>query len=356
MVLDEYLGILNVLMQLMSMEQEWNMPLEEREEDPISPVAEGNSYVTNNYFAREYSGSIDSLVRESACEKLSSRADVFNKVQSSESKIMSTVNGTVIDRAGLMSAYVEKLKENRDLSLVQREGYTWDKYLAAVSMSNMREAVVPAAGRPDYLAYVYGRGTEAFYKAVVSHVVTAENSAVSYLTKTGDISHSFADRSLTHGLYGCYRTDMPMVGKEMIGAYEILQGINTETDKSLRRFLYSTHNSAFNQYAGEKETAEYKNIQQYDNRYSNLLNRNFAAFSEENSYEKIGEHISNSRVKSLISSSQSRESRENIVNVKVDFTANAKVSSDYDVERFTAVFADKLREELSSCAEGVHLY
>lgn len=355
MVLNEYLGILNALMQLMSMEQEWNMPLEEREEEPLFPAAEGNSYVTNNYLVKEYLGSLDSLVRESAYEKLSRRTDVFNKVQFSESKKMSTVNGTVIDRAGLMSAYGERLKENRALSLVQREGYTSDKCLAAVSMPNMGEIAVPAVSRPDYLPYMYGRGTAAFYKAAVSHVVTVQNAAVSSFIKIGDISHSFAYGSLNRELYGCYRDNMPMDGKERVGAYEILPGINTETDESLRRFLYSPNNSVFNQ-VEEKELAEYKNIQQYNNRYSNLLNRNFAAFSENISSEKIGEYISNSRVKSLISSSQSRETKENIVNVKVDFTANANVSSDYDVERFTAVFADKLREELSSCAEGVHLY
>lgn len=355
MVLNEYLGILNALMQLMSMEQEWNMPLEEREEEPLFPAAEGNSYVTNNYLVKEYLGSLDSLVRESAYEKLSRRTDVFNKVQFSESKKMSTVNGTVIDRAGLMSAYGESLKENRALSLVQREGYTSDKCLAAVSMPNMGEIAVPAVSRPDYLPYMYGRGTAAFYKAAVSHVVTVQNAAVSSFIKIGDISHSFTYGSLNRELYGCYRADMPMGRKETAGAYEILPWTNTETDESLRRFLYSTHNSAFNR-VEEKKLVEYKNIQQYNNRYSNLLNRNFEAFSENNSSEKIGEYISNSRVKSLISSSQSRESKENIVNVKVDFTANANVSSDYDVERFTNLFADKLREELSSCAEGVHLY
>lgn len=355
MVLNEYLGILNALMQLMSMEQEWDMPLEDREEEPLFPGTEGNSYVTNNYLVKEYLGSLDSLVRESAYEKLSRRTDVFNKVQFSESKKMSTVNGTAANVAGLMSAYGESLKENRALSLVQREGYTSDKYLAAVSMPNMGEIAVPAVSRPDYLPYMYGRGTAVFYKAAVSYIVTVQNAAVSSFIKIGDISHSFTYGSLNRELYGCYRADMPMGRKEIAGAYEILPGINTETDKSLRRFLYSTHSSAFNQ-VEEKEIAEYGNIQQYNNRYSNLLNRSFEAFTENSSSEKIGEYISNSQVKSLISSSQSRESKENIVNVKVDFTANANVSSDYDVERFTAVFADKLREELSSCAEGVHLY
>lgn len=356
MVLNEYLGILNALMQLMSMEREWDMPLEDREEEPLFPGTEGNSYVTNNYLVKEYLGNIDSLVRESANEKLSRRTDVFNKVQFSESKKISTVNGTAANVAGLMPHYGESLKENRTLSLVQREGYTSDKYLAAVSMPNMGEIAVPAVSSPDYLPYMYERGTAAFYKAAVSHAVTAQNAAASSIIKTRDISHSFAYGSLNRELYGCYRDNMPMDGKERVGAYEILPGINTETDESLRRFLYSPNNSDFNRYVVEKELAEYKNIQQYNKRYSNLLNRNFAAFSENISSEKIGEYISNSRVKSLISSSQSRETKENIVNVKVDFTANANVSSDYDVERFTAVFADKLREELSSCAEGVHLY
>jgi hypothetical protein len=42
------------------------------------------------------------------------------------------------------------------------------------------------------------------------------------------------------------------------------------------------------------------------------------------------------------------------VNINVDFKAYANIKNDYDTEHFTQVFVNKLREELTEYAEGIH--
>jgi hypothetical protein len=48
------------------------------------------------------------------------------------------------------------------------------------------------------------------------------------------------------------------------------------------------------------------------------------------------------------------ESDRPTVNINVDFKAYADIKNDYDTERFTQVFVNKLREELTEYAEGIH--
>jgi hypothetical protein len=69
-------------------------------------------------------------------------------------------------------------------------------------------------------------------------------------------------------------------------------------------------------------------------------------------YEDYSGTVSNNALLSTLvnSTTATRPS----ININVDFKAYADIKNDYDTERFTQVFVDRLREELTEYAEGIH--
>ena len=359
MGLVEYLAAVDALMQLMSLEEEWDIPLEEREEEPFFS-GEGDSFYYY-YFDYPACDSISCYTKERFLDSLREQNTALDRLQFHRERVLSTLNGTVA--SGVDFTYTGAGDRGREVS--DSPGITYRESMGETVFKD--SYLLNTTGRfffyPTTVPYTGLLPGSAYFPDVSSYLPESTSAYVPERTAGKGAAMTYLNFLFSPVLYSLYNGNRPVYfnpGEESLFPVPG-SSFNSIAEIMERNSVLSDQVRVFSGVSRllsvlENQSARYGELEQYHNRYSNFGTDNFNSLEYESSSEMVGDHISRSGINSLISSSHSRENREAVVNVNVDFTANATVSNDYDVERFTAVFADRLREELAGCAEGVHLY
>ena len=341
MILTEYLKFINELMQLMCLYEEFTPPLWQEEEPGEFYTTEGDEgyyYNLFDYSRQEYT----SYLPVTMVESLSREREIFNRLDNLREREICTIKGTayhfhesnVSEEEGLYNTYSTFGGAVYGDSLTQ--SHKASHLYHSAHYSSLHDEV-NEYGFPVYLgdyllslgdtfSYIHGRERQR-----VSPLTgwLMGSSPISYVNKGGSSSLSANRVGLWHN-------------------YPLSSAISHNV--SYFSLYPSDNKGTFVQSVFFRESMGYGN-NQYNNYLSNgrdIIKNNILSMESE-------DYIASSALNSLITS-PSIKYGDNNININVDFTANASISNDYDVEHFTALFADRLREELAACAEGVHLY
>lgn len=368
MVLIQYLMALDALMQLINLSEEWQPPLWQEDEEEVSYPKGGDSpdgfSGVEADFIINLTGT-DYLVREGApiynislVQSLERERDVAEKIWSDSAGKISTIKGTVLYSLKDMEAS-RVIREYMENALGTDNTQTYSLYNPLLWEINS-----------SYEGYVSTYYTPYdIYSAVYNYRPPEIRAYGGYeYPGSGGPSHMLSWGALSPGFYS--RTEeisSYIVGGEMYR--EITAQLANSSLISHSTGIHSPIVPGFVTVPGERRYISEglspvhtpvspleggQNREMYDKQYSDTQLYRFIT-SENGELSREREVYGLTSLSSLISSGSGREG-DRTVNINVDFTANASISNDYDVDRFTARFADRLREELAGCGEGVHLY